>query len=314
MKIIFMGTPNFAAGILEGLIKYENIDIAAVFTGEDAVRGRGKKLVETDVAICAKKNGIDVFKPKSLKNTEVLDQIKAFEADFICVAAYGKLLPIEVLNAPKYNCLNVHGSLLPKWRGAAPIQRAILAGDKYCGTSIMNMEIGMDTGDYCLCSSVEVADKTFYEIEQELISKSVVDMVNAMESIMAGSVKWTVQEEEKVTYAKKIEKRELWLSPEDDLNFAKLKIQASNEAHPSKCSINCRNVTIIKAVKSDDFDISLDCGKVLFVNKRLFLGFSNGLLEILEIKPDGKNIMDAKSFSAGVQNIKSGNVVWGEIK
>lgn len=163
-KIIFMGTPGFAADILQGLIDSGSCDVLTVYTMPDAIRGRGKKLVASPVKEAALSNDITVETPKDFKETGIVENLKSYNPDFIIVAAYGMLLPQSVLDAPKYECLNVHGSLLPKWRGAAPVQRAILNGDDKIGYSIMRMEAGLDTGDYCFQNSIDASDKSTVQI------------------------------------------------------------------------------------------------------------------------------------------------------
>ena len=133
MRIVFMGTPDFAKNILQGLVESAECEVVAVYTREDAVRGRGKKLVPSPVKQFAVENNILVETPKSFNDENTVAKLESYEPDFIVVAAYGLILPKTVLDIPKYECLNVHGSLLPKWRGAAPVQRAILAGDSESG-------------------------------------------------------------------------------------------------------------------------------------------------------------------------------------
>lgn len=187
-KIIFMGTPKFAADILDYLYNSGNVEISAVYTMPDAVRGRGKNMVPSPVKLKAQDLGLKVFTPVNFKDQADVDQVVSFNADFICVAAYGVIVPASVLDSPKYCCLNVHGSLLPKWRGAAPIQRAILAGDKKIGYSIMKMDIGMDTGDYSFQNSINSADKPLSDIYNWMAK----DGASALISVMDACVNDTI--------------------------------------------------------------------------------------------------------------------------
>lgn len=166
MRVVFMGTPRFAAEILDELAEFH--EIAAVYTRPDAVRGRGKALVPSPVKEVAERRGLPVRTPRTLRDAAVLSELAAFAPDVICVAAYGAILPKEVLDLPPFGCLNVHGSLLPRWRGAAPIERAILAGDEEIGVCIMAMEEGLDTGDYCVCRSLPAGSRTAAELTEEL--------------------------------------------------------------------------------------------------------------------------------------------------
>ena len=162
MRVVFMGTPRFAAEILDELAEFH--EIAAVYTRPDAVRGRGKALAPSPVKEVAERRGFPVRTPRTLRDAEVLSELAAFAPDVICVAAYGAILPKDVLDLPPFGCLNVHGSLLPRWRGAAPIERAILAGDEEIGVCIMAMEEGLDTGDYCVCRSLPAGSRTAAEL------------------------------------------------------------------------------------------------------------------------------------------------------
>ena len=155
MRVVYMGTPDFSATILEELAAHH--EVTAVYTRPDAVRGRGKKLVPSPVKELAERLGLPVLTPRTLRDEAVQAELASFEPEAICVAAYGALLPREVLELPPHGCLNVHGSLLPRWRGAAPIERAILAGDPETGVSIMEMEEGLDTGPYCVQRSIPIA-------------------------------------------------------------------------------------------------------------------------------------------------------------
>lgn len=155
MRIVFMGTPDFAKNILQGLAESLECEVVAVYTREDAVRGRGKKLVASPVKQFAIDNNIPVETPKNFNDEDVVSTLASYGSDFIVVAAYGLILPKTVLDVPKFECLNVHGSLLPKWRGAAPVQRAILAGDEEIGYSIMKIGEGLDDGDYCYQNKIK---------------------------------------------------------------------------------------------------------------------------------------------------------------
>ena len=149
MKIIYMGTPDFAVPALKALASSEH-EVCAVFTQPDKPRGRKMILTPPDVKVCAQSLGIPVYQPESMKNSDALGIINQYNPDVIVVAAYGKILPKAVLDAPKFGCVNIHGSLLPKYRGAAPIQQSVLNGDKVTGITTMLMDVGLDTGDILL--------------------------------------------------------------------------------------------------------------------------------------------------------------------
>ena len=314
MRIVFMGTPQFAATILEDLAQQH--DVAVVYTRPDAVRGRGKRLEPSPVKAAAERLGIPVLTPRTLRDEEAQRELASFAPDIICVAAYGAILPKAVLDLPRYGCLNVHASLLPRWRGAAPVERAILAGDEEAGVCIMRMEEGLDTGAYCVCRTTSAEGKSAEELTDELANLGSHALLTALVHVESGVVEWTEQDEGAVTYAKKVEKRELDLSPDDDADAAVRKVLASSAAHPSRAIVAGRAVTLLEARALDDaareLAAGLEPGGVRFAGKRLFLGVADGAVEALLLKPDGKQAMDARSFAAGIQGIKDGGCTWEE--
>ena len=306
MKTLFMGTPEFARIILHELAESED-EVVAVFTKEDSVSKRGNKLIPTPVKVEAEEHGIPVHTPKTLKDESTISEIEALNPDVICVAAYGKILPKAVLNIPKHGCLNVHASLLPHWRGAAPIERAILAGDEVQGVSIMKMEEGLDTGDYCAQVEIDAEGKTATQITEELAhagAKALVSVLNSSE------IDWTKQDETQVTYANKIEKTELNLSPENSATDNYRRILASADSHPAKCVVAGKPSRVTASAVSS---IEICAGKVAVQSKKLLLGCADGTLEVIKIKPDGKKEMDAASFIAGNASVRDGNATWEAI-
>lgn len=313
MRVLFMGTPAFAATILEELSSQH--EVVGVFTRPDAVRGRGRQLVASPVKEMAQTLKIPYYTPEHLADNETVQRaLEVISPDVIVVAAYGALLPQYVLDAPKYGCLNVHASLLPRWRGAAPVERAILAGDEEAGVCVMRMEAGLDTGDYCVCRSVEIGDMDTDALTDRLASMGASALLVALAQLEEGALCWTKQDASQVTYAQKIVKSELNIDPSEPAIVARRKVQASTEAHPSKAQIAGRDVTLLSVSLVGGEDTSLvkavKAGEVAFLAKRLFLGVYDGAVEVLELKPDGKQPMDAKAFCAGVQGIKQGGLTW----
>lgn len=314
MRIVFMGTPDFAANILYEL--KEQHEVVAVYTQPDAVRGRGKQLEPSPVKKVALKAGIPVFEPRRLRDAEELERLRALAPDAICVAAYGKILPQEVLDIPRFGCLNVHASLLPQYRGAAPIERAILNGEREAGVCIMRMEAGLDTGDYCISRACEIGDMNAERLTGELSDKGACALISALYELEAGSIRWTAQNDAEATYAEKLAKGELNLNPADSASLNLRRVRASSAAHPSRCVIGGKGVTVMDVRLADAGDmpgVAPEQGMVAFAAKRLFLGCADGVLEILSVKPDGKKEMDAAAFASGVQNIKSGTIVWEQM-
>ncbi len=310
MRIVFMGTPDFATHILQALIaKHE---VVAAFTRADAVRGRGKTLVASPVKKVALEHDIPVFTPKTLRKADVQKQIVDLAPDVIVVAAYGLILPKEVLDAPKYCCVNVHASLLPRWRGAAPIQRAILAADVQTGVSIMRMDEGLDTGDVCEKAYVEILKKPLDQLTDEISRVGATILLDSLDKIEAGTVEWKKQEGEPY-YASKIEKHELDLWTGDSPEKAWCKVRASSEGYPAKAILGGREVRIEKAdipALRDVIGMSVIPRQLLLWHKRLFMGFSSGPMEIVQVRPDGKRSMTGAQFAAGIQGIKRAGVEW----
>ncbi len=314
MRIVFMGTPDFAASILLALAPVH--DVVAVYTRADAVRGRGKKLVPSPVKEAACRLGIPVRTPATLRDADVVRELAEDAPDAICVAAYGMILPREVLDIPRLGCLNVHASLLPRWRGAAPVERAILAGDEEAGVCVMRMAEGLDTGDYCICRGIEVADTPAPLLTDQLADLGAHALLTALSQAEAGIIRWTLQDEAQVTYAAKIERGELDLSPQDGAVMLTRKVQASSEAHPSHAEVAGKRVTVLSArgiagdERAAELAEGMAPGQVRFAGKRLFIGAADGAVELLSVKPDGKQAMEAKAFAAGIQGIKDGNKIW----
>lgn len=212
MKIVFMGTPEFAVPSLKRLI--EEFEIAAVFTQPDKPKGRGKKLAMSEVKEAAIKYSIPVFQPERLKNdTELIKMLKEMEPDFIIVVAYGQILTKEVLNIPKYGCINLHASLLPKYRGAAPINWAIINGEKITGNTTMFMDIGLDTGDMLLKSEVVITENmTAGELHDILKENGAELLAETIKGVASGNIKRIKQDQNEGIYASMLNKEMAALS------------------------------------------------------------------------------------------------------
>lgn len=316
MRVVFMGTPLLAAIVLNKLVCLH--DVVGVFTRPDAVRGRGKLLVPSDVKALALELGIPTFTPANMKDGEAREILQDLSPDVACVSAFGAILPEDLLSIPECGCLNVHTSLLPRWRGAAPIERAILAGDETTGVCIMKMEAGLDTGPFCVRKELEVREKTVGVLTDELARAGADALVEALELLESGEIEWTRQGDDDVTYAEKIAKGELNPKLEDKAVAFIAKVRASSAAHPARAQIAGRNLAIEEAsCVNDEQGLSL-CeqmgpGEARFRSKRLFVGTADGPVEILRVKPDGKKSMDAKAFAGGIQGIKTADIRWGSM-
>ena len=316
MRVVFMGTPKLAADILVEIAQQH--EVVCVYTRPDAVRGRGAKLEPSPVKAAAERLGIPVRTATSLRDAEEQAHLAELAPDAICVAAYGCILPREVLEIPRYGCLNVHASLLPRWRGAAPIERAILAGDEQTGVCIMRMEEGLDTGPYCVRRATEVEGKSAAELTDELANLGARALLTGLSVVEQGGAEWTFQDDAAATYAEKLAKDELYPDPAEPAAATLRKVLASSEAHPARAVIAGRSATVERVALPDDERAAALCdgleqGAVRFAAKRLFLGTGDGAVEVLSLKPDGKKSMDARAFAAGVQGIKAGGCTWGRV-
>ncbi|HEY8213376.1 MAG TPA: methionyl-tRNA formyltransferase [Methylocystis sp.] len=221
MRVVFMGTPEFAAHLLKE-IAARGHEIVAVYTQPPRPAGRGLAEKKSAVHLLAESLGLPVRAPKSLKSAEAQADFAALESDVAVVAAYGLLLPQPILDAPQYGCLNLHGSLLPRWRGAAPIQRAIMAGDPESGVMVMKMEAGLDTGPVALTAKAPIdAETTAGELHDRLAELGAPLMADALDLLAKGELQFTPQSDEGACYAQKIEKAEAridWRRPSQELH------------------------------------------------------------------------------------------------
>lgn len=299
MRVVFMGTPSFAVPSLCALAREH--EVALVLTRPDAVRSRGKKLEPSPVKERALELGLRVLETSRI-TADVLAELEEVQADVFCVAAYGCILPDPVLNMAPLGCVNVHASLLPRWRGAAPIQRSILAGDERTGVSIMRIGHGVDTGAYCAQASCSVAGKSADELTAELAELGGELLARTLPALADGSAVWTEQDESLVTHAAKIAKAELFLDPAAPALDNVRRVFASSGAAPARCSVMGKPVRVMRARLASSADApALVCGTLAVVSKRVFLGCVDGAIELLEVKPDGKREMEARDWAAGIR-------------
>ena len=319
MRIVFMGTPEFAVPSLRALAAGDGFEVVAVYSQPDSISRRGKKPQPSALRVAAEELGIEVRTPTTLHDAAVVAELAAFAPDAVVVASYGQILPREVLDIPPLGCINVHASLLPRWRGAAPIERSILAMEDETGVSIMNMEEGLDTGAFCLQERVEVGALHTHELTAELAVAGARLLLEALPAIASGEVVWTEQDEKAATYAEKISKDEMLLEPTFSALGNVLRVRASSDHAPAKAVVCGRALTVLDARVCEEGECptevaSLKTGDVAFVAKRLFLGTTHGPFEVLAVKPDGKREMDARSFAAGIHaQLKSGNAKWESV-
>ncbi len=294
MRIVFMGTPAFAVPSLHALAGAH--DVRLVLTRPDAVRGRGRRLEPSVVKAAATELGIDVLEAKRITD-EVMDAIRAAEPDVIVVAAFGCILPDAVLTAAPLGCVNVHASSLPRWRGAAPIQRAILSGDARAGVSIMRVVHDLDAGAYCRQADVEVGEKSCPQVMGELAELGARELLTALDQMADGTAVWVDQDESKVTYAKKIKKAEMLLDPAATALDNRRRVQTSLDAAPARMAVAGKGVRVLAARVVEE---GVAQGEVLVRHGRVIAGCADGAIELLRVKPDGKREMEASAWAAGL--------------
>ncbi|MDD6920697.1 MAG: methionyl-tRNA formyltransferase [Eubacteriales bacterium] len=303
MKIIYMGTPDFAVKPLEKLIQSRH-EIGYVVTQPDAVRDRGKKLKAPPVKELALSEGIEVLQPGKIREGDFIDRLKKYNPDLIVVVAYGKILPKEVLDIPKFGCINIHGSLLPRWRGAAPIQRAIMSGDEETGVTIMYLAEGMDTGDMIDKAYTTTAGKTSGQMHDELSFLGADLLMKCLDDIENGKVEATVQDDSLVTYAKMLTKEEGNLDFSKDSYILECEIRGLSPWPGAYTYFDDKLIKIWAATIVEDSKIieklneNVD-GTITVYDKRLFIKTADGALELIEIQIPGKKRMLVKDFMVG---------------
>ncbi len=305
MKLVFMGTPDFAVGALEAILAAGH-QVAAVVTQPDKPKGRGKEVQMTPVKRCALSHGIPVFQPTKIREPEAVEQLRSYKAELFVVAAFGQILPEEILTMPKYGCVNIHASLLPKYRGAGPIQWAIINGEKITGVTIMQMEKGLDTGDMLFKTEVEIApEETADTLHDKLAAAGAELIVEALPKIEAGEFTPVKQRDEDSSYAKMLTK-------------AMGKIDWSMEAEKLDCLIRGliswpgastvlrgKTLKIWNEEPVEEASLRRETkedapGTVVLVEKDAFyVQTGKGVLKVKEVQPEGKKRMAVKDFLLG---------------
>lgn len=314
MNIIFMGTPDFAKDSLKAIYE-SNYNVKAVVTNPDRPKGRGMKMIAPPVKEYALEKNIDVYQPEKIKNNiEFIENLKNINPDVICVVAYGKILPKEILDIPKYGCINVHASLLPKYRGAAPIQWAILNGDKETGITTMYMDIGMDTGDMILQEKVKIGEnETTGELWNRLSGIGGRMLVETLKQIETGTAP-RIQQGEDFTMAPMISKEISKIDWNKSAEEIKNLIRGLNPIMGAYTIINDKKIKLWDArnlnegqliYKYPEIDLKgikeIDNGSILYSNSKKGLVFKakGGFLDILEIQGENAKKMPICDFLRG---------------
>lgn len=303
MKIVFMGTPDFAVGALEAIIQAGH-QVLAVVTQPDKPKGRGKEMQFTPVKACAVKYDIPVFQPFKIKEPEAVEILRTYHADLFVVAAFGQILSEEILSMPRYGCVNIHASLLPKYRGAGPIQWAIIDGERETGITIMQMEKGLDTGDILLQKSISIDEKeTGDSLHDKLAVLGAELIVDAIPKIETGAITPVKQKDEDSSYAKMLQKSMGKIDWEKPAVQIERLVRGLNSWPSAYTSYHGKTLKIWESslVQSDENDTS-EAGEVVSVEKDAFLvQTGEGILKVTQVQLEGKKRMPVKDFLLGYQ-------------
>jgi methionyl-tRNA formyltransferase len=299
MKIIFAGTPEFAVPSLQALLASRH-EVCAVYTQPDRPAGRGRQLQISPVKTLALAHGIPVFQPLTLKTDEDLQQLMSHNADLMVVVAYGMILTQAALDAPRLGCINVHGSLLPRWRGAAPIQRALMAGDEKTGVTIMQIVRQLDAGDMLHKEEYVIGvNDTASDLHDKLAELGAIGLSKVLVQIEAGVVHAEPQDESLVTYAEKLTKSEAFIDWRQPASVIALKVRGLN-AWPVAQTLYQGEVLRIWQAESlavnNDPLLQLEPGIVSCHNKNMDVATGNGLLRLHEVQLPGGKRMTAQAF------------------
>jgi len=306
LKVIFAGTPDFSAVALQSLLDSEH-DLIAVYTQPDRPAGRGRKLTASPVKALALEHEIPVYQPVSLKDESAQQELIELQADVMIVVAYGLILPKAVLTAPRYGCLNIHASILPRWRGAAPIQRAILAGDKQSGVTIMQMDEGLDTGDMLLIKRCDIdAKDTGSSLHDQLAAMGATAMLQILADIETHGLQPQAQDDAQATYAHKLDKQEAQIDWQHEAGAIVRKIQAFNSwpvayTHYKGKSLRLWQACLLEhEVHSDVQTNEQQYGEVIAESSEgIDILAKNGVVRIIELQMPGKKRTMVKDFING---------------
>jgi len=304
MKVVFMGTPDFAVGALEEIIKAGH-EVTAVITQPDKPKGRGKEMQISAVKACALSHGLPIFQPVRIKTPEAVAQLRTYEADIFVVAAFGQILSKEILDMPKYGCVNIHASLLPKYRGAAPIQWAVIDGEEETGVTIQQMNEGVDTGDILTQEVVKLdAKETGASLFDKLAVCGAQLIVKTLEAIEKGTITPVKQDDSKSTHAKMLSKEMGKLDFSQEAVVLERKIRGLNSWPSAYTYFKGKTLKIWDAdvieMDLEDADFAEKYGSVCEVTKDSFsIVTSKGALRVKEVQLEGKKRMEVSAFLLG---------------
>lgn len=310
MRIVFMGTPDFAVGSLQALCESGKHEILAVVTQPDRSKGRGNKLLQTPVKEYALAQGLTVYQPQKVKTPEFVELLHELQPELIVVAAFGQFLSKEILELPKYGCINVHASLLPKYRGAAPIQYAIIKGEKESGVTIMQMDIGMDTGAMLDKVVVPIAENTTMgELHDALREQGAALLLEVIDKIAAGTAVAEPQDNEQATYATLLDRSMEHIDWSKTAQEVHNLIRGFNPAPSTFTKLPNGKSLKIWGSKMTDKNSNAAAGTVIVTGKHsFFVACGEGVLEITEVQPESKKRMPAQVFLNG-RGVQEGDLL-----
>jgi methionyl-tRNA formyltransferase len=296
-RVVFMGSPDFALPTLKALSQH--YDVVGVVTQPDRASGRGRELKPPPVKLLAQKLNIPVFQPEKLRQPEAMEQLRSWNPDLIVVAAFGQILRKDVLELPPYGCINVHASLLPRWRGAAPINAAILHGDEETGITIMKMDVGLDTGPILTQRSIRLTrEDTAGSVFEKLSQLGADLLVETLPDYLSGKIQPVPQPEDGATYAPMLKKQEGQLDFRRPAEELERRIRAFN---PWPGSFMDFDGTLLKVHRAHVEAGEAEVGQKLIYRDQPAVGAGNGLLVLDEVQPAGKKTMSGKAFLAGAR-------------
>lgn len=307
LRIVFAGTPDFAARHLAALLsaqQHSQYHIVAAYTQPDRPAGRGKKLTASPVKQLAQEHDIPVYQPENFKSEEAKQQLKALDADLMIVVAYGLLLPQAVLDTPRLGCINVHGSILPRWRGAAPIQRAIWAGDAETGVTIMQMDIGLDTGDMLKIATLPIANTdTSASMYEKLAQLGPQALLECVADIQQGQALPQKQNDDYANYAKKLSKEEAKINWHDEAEHIERCVRAFNPWPMSFFSVEDNNIKVWQS-RVDPQTTQAPAGQIIRADKTgIYVATGKGVLVLEQLQIPGKKAL-------AVQDILNARSQW----
>ncbi|EGU55689.1 methionyl-tRNA formyltransferase [Vibrio nigripulchritudo ATCC 27043] len=306
LRIVFAGTPDFAARHLAALLSSEH-EVIAVYTNPDRPAGRGKKLTPSAVKSLALEHDLPVYQPENFKSDEAKQALVDLNADIMVVVAYGMLLPQAVLDTPRLGCINVHGSILPRWRGAAPIQRSVWAGDEEAGVTIMQMDIGLDTGDMLKIATLPIeATDTSTSMYDKLAELGPQALIDCLGDIAEGKAVPVKQNDDEASYAKKLSKEEARINWNDDAAHIERCVRAFNPWPISHFDAADNTIKVWQS-RLDNQTTDKPAGTILQADKTgIYVATGNGILVLEQIQVPGKKAMS-------VQDILNARASWFEV-